>query len=142
MRALHAAHLHDRAPTALLQLACDRIRALGAPYTSVYAYLLRGDALELAAFAGRATEHTRIPVGRGVCGTAILTGDDQNVADVSAVGNYLACNRETKSELVVLIRRGSVILGQLDIDSDVPAGFGDAHHRMVKEVADALAVLL
>jgi GAF domain-containing protein len=126
----------------LLQLACDKIRGRGAPYTSVYAYLLNGDELVLAAFSGRDTPHTRIPVGRGVCGTAVATGTDQNVPDVTAVGNYLACNLETKSELVVLIRRGDQILGQIDIDSDVPAGFTDAHHAEVRAVADALAVLL
>ncbi len=142
VRALRAAHLHDRSPRELLALACARIRALGTPYTSVYAYMLHGDELVLEAFAGRETEHTRIPIGRGVCGTALATGEDQNVPDVDAAGNYLACNLETKSELVVLIRRGPTILGQLDIDSDVPAGFTDAHHRTVKEVADALAVLL
>jgi len=43
---------------------------------------------------------------------------------------------------VVLIRRGQKTLGQLDIDSDVPAGFTEPHHRAVREVADALAVLL
>ncbi len=142
VRALRAAHLHDAPRRQLLQLACDRLRALGAPYTSVYAYMLHGDALALEAFAGRETEHTRIPVGTGVCGTAVATGEDQNVADVRAVGNYLACNLETRSELVVLIRRGATILGQLDVDSDVPAGFSDAHHQVVKQVADALAVLL
>lgn len=126
----------------LLQLACDRLRALGAPYTSVYAYMLHGGELTLEAFAGRVTEHTRIPVGRGVCGTAVATGEDQNVPDVGTIANYLACNLDTKSELVVLIRRGGTILGQLDIDSDVPAGFEDRHHHAVKEVADALAVLL
>lgn len=142
VRALRAAHLHDASRRELLQLACDRLRALGAPYTSVYAYMLHGDALVLEAFAGRETEHTRILVGTGVCGTAVAIGEDQNVPDVGAVGNYLACNLETKAELVVLIRRGRSILGQLDIDSDVAAGFSDAHHRAVKEVADALAVLL
>ena len=142
VRALRAAHLHDASRRDLLQLACDRLRALGAPYTSVYAYMLHGDALVLEAFAGRETEHTRIPVGTGVCGTAVATGEDQNVPDVAGVGNYLACNLETKAELVVLIRRGRSILGQLDVDSDVAAGFSDAHHRAVKEVADALGVLL
>jgi len=142
VRVLRAAHLHDASRADLLQLACDRLRRLGAPYTSVYAYMLHGQELVLEAFAGRETEHTRIPVGRGVCGTAVATGEDQNVPDVSALGNYLACNLETKAELVVLIRRGPTILGQLDIDSDVPAGFGDRHQRAVKEVADALAVLL
>ncbi len=142
VRALRAAHLHDASRAALLQLACDRLLALGPPYTSVYAYMLHGTELVLEAFAGRETEHTRIPVGRGVCGTAVATGQDQNVPDVSARSNYLACNLETKSELVVLIRRGRTILGQLDIDSDMPAGFHEDHQRTVKGVADALAVLV
>ncbi|OLC02518.1 MAG: hypothetical protein AUH45_07920 [Gemmatimonadetes bacterium 13_1_40CM_69_22] len=142
VRALHAAHLHDASRADLLQMACDRIRAQGAPYTSVYAYMLHGSELVLEAYAGRETPHTRIPVGQGVCGTAVATRQDQNVPDVGAVGNYLACNLDTKSELVVLIRRGANILGQIDIDSDVPAAFTDVHHRAVKEVADALAVLV
>lgn len=142
VRALRAAHLHDASRQELLRLACERIRALGSPYASVYAYMLHADELVLEAHAGRETEHTRIPVGTGVCGTAVATGEDQNVPDVAAVGNYLACNRETRSELVVLIRRGATILGQIDVDSDVAAGFSDAHHQAVKEVADALAVLL
>lgn len=142
VRALRAGHLHDIGRRGLLQLACDRLRALGSPFTSVYAYMLNGDTLELEAHAGRDTEHTRIPVGTGVCGTAVASKQDQNVPDVGAVPNYLACNTFTKSELVVLIARGEQILGQLDIDSDVPAGFGDAQHAEVKAVADALAVLL
>ncbi|MFN2570549.1 MAG: GAF domain-containing protein [Gemmatimonadales bacterium] len=142
VRALRAAHLHDDGRLALLRMACERIRAWGPPYTSVYAYMLHGDALQLEAHAGRETEHTRIPVGTGVCGTAVAEKRDQNVADVTAVGNYLACNSFTKSELVVLIRRGDHILGQIDIDSDVPNGFGDREYADVKEVADALAVLL
>lgn len=142
VRALRAAHLHDEGRQALLAMACERIQSWGQPYTSVYAYMLHGDALELEAYAGRATEHTRIPVGTGVCGTAVAEKRDQNVADVSAVGNYLACNLFTKSELVVLIRRGDHILGQIDIDSDVPNGFGQREYVEVKEIADALAVLL
>jgi GAF domain-containing protein len=142
VRALRAAHLHDASRADILQLACDRLRGLGAPFTSVYAYMLHDSELVLEAFSGRETEHTRIPVGRGVCGTAVVTGKDQNVPDVAVIGNYLACNLETKSELVVLIRRGQTTLGQLDIDSDVPAGFTEPHHRAVREVADALAVLL
>ena len=142
VRALRAAHLHDTSRKALLQMACDRIRSWGSPYTSVYAYMLHGNELQLEAHAGRDTDHTRIPVGKGVCGTAVATKRDQNVADVNAVGNYLACNTFTKSELVVLIRRGDHILGQIDIDSDVPDGFGEREHTDVKEVADALAVLL
>jgi len=142
VRALRAAHLHDEGRRTLLMMACERIRAWGPPFTSVYAYMLHGDELVLEASAGRDTEHTRIPVGKGVCGTAVAEHRDQNVADVSAIGNYLACNAFTKSELVVLIRRGDHILGQIDIDSDVPNGFGEREHADVREVADALAVLL
>ena len=142
VRALRAAHLHDIGRRGLLQMACDRLRARGAPFTSVYAYMVHGDALELEAHAGRDTEHTRIPVGTGVCGTAVAAKEDQNVPDVAAIGNYLACNAFTKAELVVLIRRGDHILGQIDVDSDVPAGFGDKEYAEVKEIADALAVLL
>jgi GAF domain-containing protein len=126
----------------LLTLAAEKIRAAGAPYTSVYLYMLHGDQLELEAFAGRETDHTRIAVGHGVCGNAVATGVDQNVPDVRAIENYIACNVWTRSELVVLIRRGSTILGQIDIDSDVPDPFRPDEEAAVRRVADALAVLL
>lgn len=126
----------------LLQYAADRIRAAGAPYTSVYLYMLHGDELRLEAWSGRETEHTRIPVGKGVCGTAVATRTDQNVGDVRAIGNYIACNTFTRSELVVLIRRGGTILGQIDVDSDVPDPFSPAEEAAVRAVADGLAVLL
>ena len=142
VRALRAAHLHDAARVDLLRMACERIQAWGGPYTSVYAYMMQGEELVLEAYAGRDTDHVRIKVGVGVCGTAVAEKRDQNVPDVAAIGNYLACNIYTKSELVVLIRRGDDILGQVDIDSDVPNGFGEQEHADVKAVADALAVLL
>lgn len=140
--ALRSAFTHDAGRQGLLQLAAERIRAAGPPYTSVYLYMVHGSDLVLEAHSGRDTDHTRIPVGKGVCGTAVATGQDQNVGDVRAVGNYLACNLETRSELVVLIRRGASILGQIDVDSDVPDPFTEAEHAAVRQVADALAVLL
>jgi GAF domain-containing protein len=126
----------------LLRTAAEKIRAAGPPYTSVYLYMLHGDALVLEAFAGRDTEHTRIPVGKGVCGTAVATGKDQNVPDVRAVENYLACNTWTRSELVVLVRRGDKILGQIDVDSDEPDPFTAEEEAEARRVAEALAVLL
>src|SRR3989442_5627233 len=117
VRALRAAHLHDAPRRELLQMACDKIRARGAPYTSVYAYMLSGDELVLEAFSGRDTPHPRIPVGRGVCGTAVATGPDQNVPHVTPAGDYLACKPQTKSALVVLIRRGATILRPLRVES-------------------------
>jgi L-methionine (R)-S-oxide reductase len=140
--ALRGAFAREEGREGLLRIAAEKIRAAGPPYTSVYLYMLHGNELVLEAHAGRNTDHTRIPVGVGVCGTAVASGKDQNVPDVRAVENYLACNTWTRSELVVLIRRGSLILGQIDIDSDVPDPFTAEEEAEVKQVADALAILL
>jgi L-methionine (R)-S-oxide reductase len=140
--ALRGGFAREVGRTELLALAAERIRAAGAPYTSVYMYMLHGDELVLEAHAGRDTDHTRIPVGQGVCGTAVATGDDQNVGDVRAITNYIACNAWTRSELVVLIRRGATVLGQIDVDSDVPDPFTMEEQAEVKKVADAMAILL
>jgi GAF domain-containing protein len=140
--ALRGAFTRDVGRLALLQLAAQRIRAAGEPYSSVYMYMLHGDELVLEAHSGRDTDHTRIPVGKGVCGTAVATATDQNVPDVRARENYIACNTWTRSELVVLIRRGATILGQIDVDSDALDPFNADEQAAVKQVADALAVLL
>jgi GAF domain-containing protein len=139
---LRAAFNHGSNRAELLTLAADLIRDAGPPYTSVYLYMLDGNELVLEGFSGRETEHQRIAVGHGVCGTAVSTATDQNVGDVRARQNYIACNIFTRSELVVLIRRGATILGQIDIDSDIPDPFDGEEERAVRQVADALAVLL
>jgi L-methionine (R)-S-oxide reductase len=139
---LRGAFARDAGRKVLLQYAADRIQAAGPPYTSVYLYMLHGEELVLEAFAGRETDHTRIAVGHGVCGTAVATSQDQNVGDVRAISNYIACNTFTRSELVVLIRRGPLILGQIDVDSDQPDPFTPDEEAAVRRVAEALAVLL
>ncbi len=143
-KSLHAAFCRDASRQELLQLAAEKIRQTGAPYTSVYMYMVddTGNMLKLEAFDGRATDHTTIPVGRGICGKAVAEKTDLNVPDVSAAEEYLSCSIETRSELIVLIRRHDEILGQIDIDSDVPDGFDEPEVVAVKEVADALAALL
>jgi len=126
----------------LLQQAADQIQAAGSPYTSVYLYMVHDSELRLEAYAGRPTEHGTIPVGSGICGSAVATGANQNVGDVTARDEYIACNLDTRSELVVLIRRGDLILGQIDVDSDQLDPFTPAEEAAVTEVADALAILL
>jgi GAF domain-containing protein len=142
VRALQGAFARDAGRGALLRLAAARIRAAGPPYTGVYLYMLLGDGLVLEAFDGRPTDHTRIPVGRGICGQAVAERRDLNVPDVTQADGYLACSVETRSELVVLIRRHEEILGQIDIDSDVVGGFPPEEEAAVRVVADALAALL
>ena len=67
-------------------------------------YRLEGDTLVLDAFVGAETDHTRIPAGQGVCGTAVALGANQIVDDVQGLENYLSCSMETKFEIVVLIK--------------------------------------
>jgi GAF domain-containing protein len=142
VRALQGAYARGARRKELLQLVATKMREAGSPYTGVYMYMLHGDMLELEAFDGRPTDHTRIPVGKGICGQAVAESRDISVPDVTAAAGYLACSIETKSELVVLIRRGPVILGQVDVDSDVVSGFDDTEEAAVRDVADALAALL
>lgn len=139
---LRSAFNHGADRQKILTMASDLIRECGEPYTSVYLYMLHGDELVLEAYSGRDTEHERIPVGKGVCGTAVATGEDQNVGDVRARENYIACNLFTKSELVVLIKRGGKILGQIDVDSDVLDPFTPDEVAACRQVADAIAALL
>ncbi|KAJ7529431.1 hypothetical protein O6H91_15G050100 [Diphasiastrum complanatum] len=138
--------LKEAAPTSelqeLLQLTADLVQSSGPPYTSVYLYMLHGEELILEAFSGRETEHTRIKVGHGVCGTAVAEGKDQNVGDVRACTNYIACNLFTKSELVVLIHKNGTILGQIDVDSDCLDPFSTAEEASLKQITDVLGSLL
>jgi GAF domain-containing protein len=105
-------------------------------------YWLRGDALVLGPFVGPPTEHVRIPVGRGVCGTAVAEGRDVVVPDVREVGNYLACSATVRSEIVVLIRSHGVVVGQLDLDAEAVRAFGEVDHRVLRAVADGFGGLL
>ena len=108
-------------------------------YNWVGIYLLEGDTLVLHNYIGKPTEHARIPVGQGVCGTAVSERANQIVGDVTKLDNYLACSLETRAEIVVLIRRGSEIFGQIDIDSDRENAFTDEDESLLSLVADLLA---
>jgi L-methionine (R)-S-oxide reductase len=110
-------------------------------YNWVGIYLLEGDMLVLHNYLGKPTEHTRIPVGVGVCGVAVAEGANQIVGDVTRLDNYLACSIGTRSEIVVLIRRGAEILGQIDIDSDLENAFTNEDEELLARVADRLSRL-
>ena len=102
-------------------------------------YRLEGDTLVLDEYVGAATDHTHIPVGRGVCGTAVAEDRNQVIEDVRELENYLACSLETRSEIVVLIRREGAILGQIDIDGHRVGAFGDAEESLLEAMATILA---
>ena len=107
-------------------------------WTGIYE-LFEDGMLRLGPFIGAPTEHVFIGNGQGICGTAIAKRCNINVPDVSKVENYLACSTQTRSELVVLIRSGEVIHGQIDIDSNELAAFDDEVVLEVQAVADWLA---
>ena len=112
----------------------------GVPYyTWVGIYLLDGNELVLGPYLGKPSPHTRIPLGRGICGAAASEKQTIVVDDVNADSRYLACSIETKSEIVVPILDGADVLGEIDIDSDAPAAFGDADRRLLERVAALLA---
>lgn len=126
---------------AILREAVKQIKASDDRYNFVGAYLLKLDenVLWLHNYVGEGTEHAKIPVGEGVCGTAVAEKKDQNVGDVTKVTNYLACSPRTKSELVVLIRAGDDIFGQIDVDAKEKDAFPGKVEDSVRMVADKLA---
>lgn len=130
-------HLSDR----LLRHAVKAIAGSDDRYDWVGVYLLDDaeEELWLHNYVGEATEHSKIPVGEGVCGTAVAEKANQVVNDVSEVENYLACSPDVKAELVVLIRAGDEIFGQFDIDSDQKDAFTDEDESALQGVADKLA---
>ena len=107
-------------------------------WTGIYE-LFPDQVLRLGPFVGAPTDHVFIGVGQGVCGTAVAEKRNMNIPDVRNISNYLACSTETRSELVVLIRRGDRIFAQIDIDSHQVAAFDDEIVVMVERVADWLA---
>ena len=110
-------------------------------YQWVGVYLLEGETLALGPYVGKPTPHTRIPFNQGICGAAASTGKTIVVDDVNADPRYLACSLETRSEIVVHIRRltDGKVLGEIDIDSDTPAAFTQDDRKLLEEVAEILA---
>lgn len=85
-------------------------------------YFLRGEELTLGPFQGKPA-CTRIPVGGGVCGTAVATGEAQLVEDVHQFPGHIACDAVSASEVVIPLYDGDRCLGVLDVDSPSLARF-------------------
>jgi L-methionine (R)-S-oxide reductase len=109
-------------------------------YSWIGIYLVKGDVLVLGPWRGtQATEHTRIPLGRGVCGAAATSGKTEMVDDVLKDRRYLSCFLSTRSEIVVPIKKSQIVLGEIDIDSDKPAAFDANDAVFLEKVADMLS---
>jgi putative methionine-R-sulfoxide reductase with GAF domain len=102
-------------------------------------YRLEGENLVLGPFQGKPTEHTSIPVGRGICGAAAVSKKTEVVPDVAADARYLVCSLETRSEIVVPVIKGGAFWGEIDIDSDRPNAFSLDDVEFLEAVARLLS---
>ena len=113
-------------------------------YDWVGIYWLDAPANELVLgpwMGAEATEHTRIPVGVGICGAAAASGQTEIVDDVNADPRYLACFASTRSEIVVPIFADGHVIGEIDIDGSDIAAYDETDARFLEEVAALLAPL-
>ena len=123
-----------------LERICSWLRRGFSHYSWVGIYLLEGRELFLAAWDGeQATEHTRIPLDRGVCGQAAREGRTVIVDDVRESKEYLACFRETRSEIVVPIRDGARVVGEIDIDGTEVGVYDASDQSFLERAAATLA---
>jgi GAF domain-containing protein len=112
-------------------------------YSWVGIYIVEGDDLILGLWKGKhATEHTKIPIGKGICGSAAASGKIEVIPDVKADNRYLACFVSTKSEIVVPIIKDSKIIGEIDIDSDEIDAFKEEDKEFLEKIANELSVFI
>lgn len=133
----------DRAEA--LKFVIDTLHRERPHYHWVGVYLLEPDGMHLRLheyYVGRPTPHTRIPITEGICGAAVREGQTIVVPDVSQDPRYLACSLETRSEIVVPIRKAGRIVGEIDIDSDELNAFQEEDRRLLEAVAERLAPFL
>ncbi len=103
---------------AITDFVCRELRKIP-HYTWVGIYTVDGTDLVLASWSGpMATQHTRIPVGQGICGAAAMERRTVVVPDVSNDPRYLQCFINTRAEIVVPVLKDGVPVAEIDIDSD------------------------
>ncbi len=95
-------------------------------------YVRCGEELLLGPFQGKPA-CVRIPLGKGVCGTAAQTGRTQRVADVHKFRGHIACDSASNSEIVVPIFKDGQVWGVLDIDSPILARFNEMDHQYLEK---------
>ena len=130
---------HAPAGEPAMTRAVEILKARVPDYTWVGIYQLFSNELVLGPFRGKPSPHTRIPLGRGICGAAAAEKETIIVDDVNADPRYLACSLDTRSEIVVPIMRGTEVLGEIDIDSDRVGAFGPSDRRMLEAIAGVLS---
>ena len=129
--------------TDILFNTCKLLRNNVYHYDWVGFYLLdeNQSKLILGPFTGKPTEHTEIPVGKGVCGQVAESKKLKIVQDVSQEGNYIACSLDVQSEIVVPILKGDKFVAEIDIDSHSPSPFTINDENFLTSVCQKLSIL-
>jgi L-methionine (R)-S-oxide reductase len=123
----------------LLQKVVDYLYENFERYSWVGIYVVKGNDLVLGPWRGEhATEHTKIPIGKGICGSAAQSGKTELIPDVNKDNRYLACFVSTRSEIVVPMKKNKKIVGEIDIDSDVSNAFSKQDALFLEKIADML----
>ena len=104
-------------------------------------YLLEGEKLVLGPFQGKPA-CIEIPLGKGVCGTAVQEGKSQLVPDVHLFPGHIACDSASNSEIVVPLRVRGKIVGVLDIDSPWPGRFTEEDQAGLERAGELLGQML
>lgn len=139
---VRAAVAEAAGPAAAAQRVVDLLHDRFPHYDWVGIYWVDESDLVLGPWVGpEATDHTRIPIGTGVCGAAAASGRTEIVPDVDEDPRYLACFASTRSEIVVPIFDGGDVVGEIDIDGSDRDAFDEADARFLEEVAALLAPL-
>jgi L-methionine (R)-S-oxide reductase len=142
LNVVRAAIAEAAGPEAAAQRVVDLLHDRFPSYDWVGIYWVDGSDLVLGPWTGpQATEHTRIPIGTGVCGAAAESGRTEIVGDVSADPRYLACFASTRSEIVVPIFDGGEVIGEIDIDGSDLDAFDTTDARFLEEIAAFLVPL-
>ena len=115
---------------ALLAQSLDRVNWCGF-------YLVRGEELVLGPFQGKPA-CVRIPLGKGVCGTAAARRETLVVPDVNRFPGHIACDAASRSEIVVPILENGVLRGVLDVDAPEPARFDDEDRAGLERYVEVL----
>jgi L-methionine (R)-S-oxide reductase len=125
---------------AALKESCRFLRDSFPHYRWVGVYRVDGSDLVLEAWDGpAATEHTRIPIAKGICGQAARENRTVVVDDVRSAPEYLACFVETRSEIVVPIREGDRAVGEIDIDGERVGAYDASDRAFLERVAPKLS---
>lgn len=125
----------------VLQKICEILKQEVYHYDWVGFYLLdeHNQVLNLGPYVGKPTDHTLIPVGKGVCGQVAESGQTMVVQDVTQISNYIACSLHVVAEIVVPVIKNGKFVAEIDIDSHSPAPFTAEDEQLLESIAEKVA---